>query len=134
MKKLITKLLLPFLCLTFTSCTPKEEKEITCSQVIEKYEGLGYEIFHEEDVIGEDDYSCMVRVENKDENEYIFFYFFTSKESANKYAKENKYSFITYLFSIALGDPTWVHVETYNNIEIEYIDKELYKPFLELTK
>ena len=28
MKKLITKLLLPFLCLTFTSCTPKEEKEM----------------------------------------------------------------------------------------------------------
>lgn len=122
------------MCLSLISCSPKETKEISCQDVINCYEELGYDVFHREDTLLEDDYECYIRVASSDREEYIFFHFYNSEDAAKNAEKENEYSIITYFLSVIFGDPTWVHVISYKNIMIEYENKDLYKPFLELTE
>lgn len=129
-KRLLFALLM---CLSLISCSQKEKKEITCQDVINCYEELGYDVFHNENSI-EEDYQCFVRVASSDREEFIFFHFYENEDAAKKAAKENKYSIVSYFLSIIYQDPTWIHIISYQNIMIEYEHKELYKPFLDLTR
>ncbi len=120
---------------SFSSCSDIEIKEITPEQVTLAYEEAGYEVWCSEEngdpAEGEKRYTVKATHENGD---YIFFHFFDSVENAEAYADTREYNVFVWLFSAIYGDPSWLNIETYGNIEIEYDNKDLYEPFEELIK
>lgn len=127
-------LLASIIAASFISCSKKEIKEITPEEVISAYEEAGYEVWDSEEdddpVLGER-HTVKATHENGD---YIFFHFFDSAENAEQYADTREYNVLIWLFSAIYGEPHWLNTETYGNIEIEYDNKDLYKPFKELIK
>jgi hypothetical protein len=105
------------------------EKEITCEDIIKAYEEAGYEIFHKETADQNYNWNCYVKCTAPDSDEYIFFYVFETNEDAVSYAEERDWNILLYLFSELFGDSLWLKTKSYNNIAIEYDQKELYKPF-----
>ena len=135
MKKFILLIVTIFLAITLSSCDNDNmvsDKEITCEDIIQVYEGAGFEIFHKETADQEYDWECYVKCTAPDSDDYIFFYIFETNEEAVSYAEERKGNFLIYLFSWIYGEPSWLKTKSYNNIEIEYDRNELYEPFKSL--
>lgn len=105
------------------------EKEITCEDIMKVYEEAGYEIFHKETTDQDYDWNCYVKCTAPDSDDYIFFYIFDTNEEAVNYADERDWNILLYLFSGLFCDSAWLKTKSYNNIAIEYDQKELYKPF-----
>lgn len=128
------KLLIIFVLLCslilLTSC--KEDKVITCQDIIRVYEEAGYEVFHKEATDVDSEWECYVKCTAPDSEDYIFFRFFEDAEGAEEYADDREWNMIVFLYSCALFEPTWLTTKTYNNIEIEYHNSYLYKPFKSL--
>lgn len=118
------------LCL-FTGCAVKQEKKVTCQAVIAAYQEAGYEVWHRDYPEKDYGYACCIEIENGD-GDHISFYFFETEKEAEAYAKERRWNLVLWLYTAAMFQPTWLTTETYRNIEIEYDDKDLYKPFREL--
>ena len=133
MNKVLALLLGMVILLNIAGCSD-EEREITCDQVIAAYEEAGYEIFHKEAADGEQDYVCYVRATDPQSGEYIFFHFFYSTEAAESYADEQEWNPVLWLYSLVSAEPTWLTTKTYNTIEIEYDNGDLYKPFQTLLE
>lgn len=133
MKKVIALLLTAVLLLGCTGCK-RETKAISCDDVIAAYEDAGYTIFHKETAAEDYTYSCYVQATHPETGEYIMFHFFNSPEAAESYADTRQWNLVLWLYSAASGQPTWLATETYNNIEIEYDNGDLYKPFQTLLK
>ena len=141
MKKTIRKvasvLVALLLLLATTSCAAKQDKEITCEDVIRAYEEAGYEVFHKETPTSDDAWNCYLTVQKAgDESEHpktVNFHFFDTAEEAEAYAEERRYNVLIWFFSVIYGDPMWITTKAYRNIEIEYEKREDYKPFLELV-
>jgi len=110
----------------------KSDKEIICEDVMRVYEKSGYDVFHKETTDQDYIWNCYVKCTAPDSNDYIFFYFFETTEEAENYAKERKWNIILYFSSCLMGDPSWLTTKNCNNIEIEYDENYLYKPFKEL--
>lgn len=132
MKKLLA------LCLTvvlfifsLTSCNT-HNKEITCQEVIDIYEEAGYSVFHCEHNPGNPELMCYIKCTAPNSDDYIFFHFYKTNESAEAYISEGEWNILLYLYSAILGEPTWITTKTYNNIAIEYNQSYLYKPFKKL--
>lgn len=122
------------LFVSLASCKNGEIKDITPEEVALAYEEAGYDVWHSEeddDPIEGQIYTVRATHENGD---YIFFHFFDSVENAEAYADTREYNVFVWLFSVIYGDSSWLNTETYGNIEIEYDNKDLYKPFKELIK
>lgn len=132
MNKVLALLLGTVILLSCSGCQ-SEKKEISCREVVAAYETAGYEIFHKESD-EELDCVCYVRATAPKSGEYIFFHFFDSAEAAESYADERKWNLILWLYSLACREPTWLTTQTYNNIEIEYDNGDLYKPFQTLLE
>lgn len=105
---------------------------LSCTDVVSAYEEAGYEVWHQEYAEEERDYLCEIAVEN-DDGDSIHFHFFDSKEQAEEYAKERKWNVLLWAYAAVSGEPTWLYTEVYDTIEIEYDNKDLYKPFQELS-
>lgn len=121
-----------FLCLT--GCVSADRREITCADIVTAYEETGYEVFHADTTTEDREYGCEVKAENRETGEYIFFHFFDTEEAAQAYAKDHQWNAVIWLYSAACGDPTWLNVKTYGNLEYEYADSALLRPFRELTR
>lgn len=133
MKKWILLLLTAAILLGCTGCS-NEKPEITCRQVIAAYEQAGYEIFHKDTTTEDYEWDCYIKATHPDSGDYIMFHFFGSPEAAESYADTRQWNWATWLYTLACFQPTWLTTETYNNIEIEYSDGDLYKPFQTLLK
>lgn len=134
MKRGISVLLLLALVLPlFSGCKEKEQREISCEEVIAAYEEAGYTVYHREEPEKEFGYTCLVSISQED-GDAIYFHFYETNEEAEAYAEERQWNVLVWLFTWIYGDPSWLTTETYRNIEIEYDDKELYKPFKELIE
>ncbi len=120
------------LTLTFSSCSEKEPKDITCEEIIDAYEKAGYTVSHNESEGFE--YDCYINVESKDGEDDIYIHRFSAAEEAASRGEEREYHVLIWLFSVIYGDPTWVYTEVYDVYEIEYTNKALYKPFKSLIK
>ena len=130
--KLISILTLFLSVISLASCNSQNitsDKEITCEDIIKVYEEAGYDIFHKETTDQDYDWECYVKCTAPDSDEYIFFYVFETNEEAESYAKEREWNLLLYFMSCFMGEPAWLTTKTYNNIEIEYDQKELYEPF-----
>lgn len=132
MKKFILLIIAIFLVITLSSCDNDNivsEKEITCEDIIKVYEKAGYEIFHKETTDQDYDWNCYIKCTAPDSDDYIFFYIFDTNEEASNYADGRDWNILLYFFSELFGDSSWLKTKSYNNIAIEYDQKELYKPF-----
>ncbi len=121
-------------CLLFSGCNTvkKTDKVITCEDVIAVYKEAGYEVFHKDtDGYG---WECYVCIDDSQSNDYIYFHFFESHEAAVEYSEERQYNVLIWLFSVIYGDPSWLTTKVYNQIEYEYDNAKLEKPFLELIE
>ncbi len=133
MKRAISFLMIiSILILALPSCTSKTVTAPTCDELITAYEDAGFSIFHSEDTEDASDWNCYVKVWDEDEYDYVFFYFFDTPEKAKARDDEREYNVLIYLFSVIYGNPQWLHTETYGNIEYEYSNSDLIKPFKEL--
>ena len=128
MKKMFLSVLILISIFVLISCD-NTKKEITCEDVIKVYEEAGYEVFHKETNPDDYKYECYVQCSASDSENYIIFHFFETNEKAESYAAERKWNVILFLYSCAMFEPTWLTTKTYNNIEIEYHENYLYKPF-----
>lgn len=132
MKKCLLLIFTLLLLFTLISCDNDNtvaEKEITCDDIIEVYKEAGYEIFHKETTDQDYDWNCYVKCTAPDSDDYIFFYIFDTNEEASNYADGRDWNILLYFFSELFGDSSWLKTKSYNNIAIEYDQKELYKPF-----
>ncbi len=132
MKKAVVAILL-CVCsvLAVTGCA-REQRAVTCEQVVAAYEKEGYEVFHNH---SSQTGGIICYVSATDDNgEDIFFEFYETDGQAQAKADGRQYNALIWVFSVIYGDPMWVHTTTYRNIEIEYTDKELYEPFAKLVK
>ena len=76
-----------------------------------------------------------MRVSAPETDDYAYFHFFDNHQEALAFKEKAPYATIGIgLFSLILGQPTWVRVKTYNQIEIEYDNAELYNPFKQLLR
>ena len=133
--KLILILTLFLSVISLASCDGQNitsDKEITCEDIIKVYEEAGYDTFHKETTDKDYDWKCYVKCTAPDSDDYIFFYIFETNEEAESYAKERGWNLLLYFMSCFMGEPSWLTTKTYNNIEIEYDQNYLYKPFKEM--
>ncbi len=130
MKKAIIMTLCAAMLLTFSACSKKNDRMYTCDEIIKAYEDAGYTVWHDENACGVDG-KCNFGVGHGKGNEF-YFNVFDSAEAAEAYADENEWHVLKWLFSVIYGDPTWVTVNSYGNIVIEYEKKAEIKPFLEI--
>lgn len=134
MRKILCLLLLAAMVLSvFGGCAAKQNKEVTCRDVIAAYEEAGYEVWHRDYPEKEYGYACCIEIESED-GDHISFNFFETKEEAEAYAEERQWNWALWLYTAAMLQPTWLTTETYGNIEIEYDDDALYKPFKTLVR
>ena len=135
MKKFIA-VCLTFLLFLFSACNSvvKTERNISCEDVINVYQNAGFEVFHKPTTAEKLEWECYVKVTDPVTQDYIFFYFFETHEQAVSYSDHRQYNLLIWLFSIIFGDSRWLTTEVYNNIEIEYDNYDLYKPFKDLVK
>ena len=130
MKKIVLTLMLLISIIALISCD-YTKKEITCEDVINAYEEVGYNVFHKE-YNYEEGQICYVKCTALDSDDYIYFNFFENQEFAEKYANERDWNIVLFIYSCSLFEPTWLTAKTYSNIEIEYHQNYLYKPFKSL--
>ncbi len=129
MKKCIVCMLISFCILLALPGCSGVQREVTCDEVVAAYQKAGYSVSHHHSPeLG--NMVCYVYIEENDET--IYFHFYETAEEAE--AEQMEWNVLLWLFSGIYGDPTWVYTETYHNLEIEYTDKDMYKPFAELIK
>lgn len=133
----IRKVLCAFLAvLLFASgisgCRSAQTREISCADVVQAYEESGFAVFHEEDTLPDTGEVCCVRAEDKESGEYIYFHFFETEEQAKACAERHAWNVVLWLYSVACWQPTWLTTKTYKNVEYEYCDSALVKPFQKL--
>lgn len=132
MKKYLVILLCLSLLLSMAGCGGSQRK-VSCDDVIAAYEAAGYSVSHRDYAEEEYGYRCVVTIEESD-GDSIRFHFYKTAEAAEAYASQRQWNGLLWLFSVIYSDPTWLKTETYQNIEIEYDDADLYKPFKQLVK
>lgn len=116
----------------FTACSTKPEKEVSCEDVISAYEEAGYVVEHIECSGKDYGYSCVVNITVEDYDSTASFKFYETDEEAQVEADKRQWNVILWLYTSALFQPKWLHTKSYRNIEIEYDDSDLYKPFRDL--
>lgn len=118
-----------------SSTTNGEYKDISYQDILQIYNESNYDTFVSFIEEGEEEYNAFIScISNDNEDKFIYFYVFDTKEEASKYSNEHKWNHLLYFFSSLFGDPLWITSSTYNNLVIEYSSKDAYKPFNELTK
>ncbi len=119
----------------FSACGNKDVTAPTCDELITAYNEAGYHTFHDDNHNGGDgyDWNCYVKVWADDENDYAFFYFYDTYEEAKARDDEREYNVLIYMFSAIYGNAQWLKTKTYGNIEYEYVNSDLIKPFKEMT-
>lgn len=132
MKRCFAMILCTALLLCCMGCNA-QVKDITCDDVIAAYEKAGYEVFHKDSSYHENGV-CYVRIDDPKSDDYIYFEFFKDAESAQSYAETRQWNVLLWLFSVIYSDPSWLTTKTYGNIEYEYDNSDLIKPFNELIK
>ena len=136
--KRILAILLAVCALLFTGCNSHRTSavEITCTDVITAYENAGYHTFHKEEQSAEDvGYNCYIEITHPDLDGEMYIHFFDTHEDAVAYLDEAPYASIGIgLFSLIWGQPTWVRFKTFNQVSLEYDNRNFYKPFQKLLR
>ena len=132
MKRMLCLLLLVAMVSTMFSGCRKEERVVTCDEVIAAYEEAGYEVWHRDYPEKEYGYLCEVTIEEED-GDSIRFHFYETSEEAEAEAEQRQWNGFLWMFSVIYGEPTWLETECYRNIEIEYDDDTLTEPFRKLV-
>ena len=134
MKRICCLFLLASLVLSvFSGCSGGIGRRVTCQEVIAAYEEAGYDVYHQDYPEKEYGYLCEVTIEEED-GDSIRFHFYETDEEAEAYAEERQWNWALWMFSVIYSDPTWLETETHYNIEIEYDDEDLIKPFRKLIQ
>ena len=130
MKRIFYISILSIFVLLTVSCKPSTlEKEISCQDLINAYSEYDeYSVTHVENS-NEDAIMCFVKIEDID-GDYVYFEFYDTKEHALE--NEKKYNIAIWFISLLYGESRWLHTKTYNNINYEYFDSSLIKPFEDL--
>ncbi len=131
MKKALGILLALAVALSLFGCAEKEIKNLPPDQVEAAYQAKGYQVVRCDYPDQDYGYFCHLRIQSGEEE--IHFKFYNTVQEAQAEEEERTWHPVLYLFTAALGQPTWLHTTTYGSIEIEYTDKALYKIFQELT-
>ncbi len=131
-KRFVCIIVVLILIISCLSSCQTEEKDISCKDVAAAYEKAGYEVFHKDTSTEDYDWECYVKAQSKGSDDYIFFHFFSSEDGAKAYAETRQWNVILWLYSLVSSQPTWLTTETYGNIEYEYDNNALIKPFKEL--
>ncbi|MBE6959419.1 MAG: hypothetical protein E7448_01670 [Ruminococcaceae bacterium] len=133
MKQFLALFLCIFVLLSCAACSQSDPRDISCQDVIDTYENAGYKTWHKEEDDSDDGKVCYVQVLDNDSDEYIYFHFFDSEESAKEYADQRQWNVLLWLFSAIYSDPHWLATKTHGNIEYEYRSgTDLIDPFHEL--
>ena len=134
MKKMLLTILMSFNLLSLTSCNQTTTNiEISCFEIEKAYLEEGYYVFHREH---SDEYdSCyMIMKKNKDVEEAIYFNIYNTVEEAQKIQKEEKWNALLWLYGMLYGEVRWKKSKCYNNIQYDYFDASLVKPFKSLIE
>ena len=135
MKKIISILLLLLLCISLTSCSNPDPKELSCEDIIKAYKDAGYYVSHGEhkDETGSSQL-CYIKANISEDSDSDYIYFITcfTEEQAGEAAKTDKYNLVKWLYATAIGESRWLKSGTYGKIEYSYYNPELIKPFKEL--
>lgn len=136
MKRFITVVLAFVGLFLFAGCNTVTASDavIECADVIAVYEEAGYEIFHKDTSAEDFEWTCYVKATDADTQNSIYFHFFETHNEAVAYSETRQYNPLIWLFSVIYGNPSWMTTKVYNEIEIEYDDGELYKPFKALLE
>ena len=132
-KKIATVLSLLLLTLFLVCCGDSETYVISCEEIVNSYESAGYTVSHSAHQDEAFPYKCMVSAQ-KNADDYVYFYFFSSEEDARKSAEIDKYNLAEWIFALPFGEYRWLKVGTYGNIEYSYYDTSLIRPFQKLVK
>ena len=132
-KRILGLLVVVATVLSCCSGCRQEKREIRCEEVIAAYEQAGYEVWHRDYPDREYGYLCEVTIEEED-GDSIRFHFYETSEEAEAEAEQRQWNGLLWMFSVIYGEPTWLETEIYCNIEIEYDDDALYKPFKKLIR
>ena len=113
----------------------KEYKDISHQNIVNIYNENNYVSFVSFKEEGVEEYNTFIScTSSSDDDKYIYFYIFDTKEEASKYSNNHKWNGLLFFFSTMFGNPTWITNTTYNNIAIEYSSNDAYTPFKDLIK
>ncbi len=129
MKRIVVMLLAALL---LCGCAQKQPREVSCEELIAAYEAAGYAVEHLEFPALDYGYRCEVQIRSGEEQ--LRFEFYPSAEAAEAQAQQRQWNAVLWIYTLAMGQPTWLHTQTHGTIEIEYTDSALLKPFESLTK
>ena len=133
MKKVLL-LLIPFTILSLTSCdNASSGVSITCDEIEKVYLDNGYDVFHK-DHNDESNNCYMVFKKNKDSNDAIYFNIYETNEDAQDAQKDGEWNLVLWFYSAINGETRWKQSKCYNNIQYDYFDSTLAKPFEDLLK
>ena len=134
MKRIACIFLLTVLVLSlFSGCSGGIGRQVCCDEVIAAYKEAGYEVSHRDYPEKEYGYLCEITIEEED-GDSIRFHFFETNEEAEAEAEQRQWNGVLWMFSVIYGDPTWLETKVHYNIEIEYDDDALVKPFAALVQ
>ena len=134
MKKLsICAALLSVATLGLSACSETQiGQPITCAEIEQTYIEAGYWVSHIEPYV---DANCCIIVSVQENSEdSLYFYFYDTAAQAQKKQEETEWNILIWLFSLVLGDGGYVTAKTYNNIEYDYSNEDLTKPFENLIR
>ena len=138
MKKIISIVLLLWLCFLFRACSNSAEpKEISCEDIIKAHEDAGYIVAHgEHKAEAESSQLCYIKASLTEDSDSDYIYFITcfTDEQAKEAAETDKYNLAVWLYATVSGESRWLKTGTYGKIEYSYYNSKLIKPFNELIK
>lgn len=135
MRKTISFLMLVALLIGLVGCGDQPQTmEIRPEDVYKAYQTAGYNVDISNPPTDSDLlYHTTVTVRDL-EGHSIIFHFCNSSADAEALAEERQWNWALWIYSLALFQPTWLTTKTYGNIEIEYDDSDLHRPFQELIR
>lgn len=136
MREFVCFLLLTALLLSIAGCSGNQPQvqDIRGEDVYEAYKAAGYGVDMSNPPTDNDElYYCTVRATDL-EGHSIVFHFCNSAADAQALAEERQWNWAVWLVSVAMFEPTWLTTKTYGNIEIEYDNAALYRPFAKLIQ
>ena len=131
MKRILSILLIFTLAFSMLGCQ-KEDKHLTCEEIIAAYEEAGYGVFHNHDDPFYYDLNeyCYIKVtdpDNPDDN-YIYIDRYFTKEDAKTVYEEHKYNAVLWLFFGIFGEWRWMKRGMYDDFIYETFDRDILKP------
>ena len=134
MKKFLSILFISFTLISLTSCNQStSDIEISCYEIEQAYLKAGYYVFHREHK-NEYDSCYMIMKKSEKENDAIYFNIYDTVEEAQKIQEDEEWNVLLWFYGVLNNEFRWLKSKCYNNIQYDYFDSSLVKPFIELIE